>query len=239
MKALLFICHGSRIKASSEEALRFIDECRPLLSGIPIVEHCFLELSAPNIAEGFKKCIEQGATHVAVLPFLLLTAAHYKHDIPAELSEIQAVYPELQITYGEPIGVSNSMSELLLEKAYAANADQDTEILLVGRGSSMLEVKEQLREIASPLCRKYPHVTLCYLAACGPTFEEAFDQAMASGRRSILILPYLLFTGILTRTIERHIKRAADSGKEVQIAGTLGSHPQVKAALLERVKAII
>ena len=45
---------------------------------VPIQEICFLELAAPSMDEGITKCVERGATKIAVVPILLLTAAPCK-----------------------------------------------------------------------------------------------------------------------------------------------------------------
>ncbi|MGM2836781.1 CbiX/SirB N-terminal domain-containing protein, partial [Bacillus cereus group sp. Bce025] len=56
MKAILYICHGSRLKAAKEEAVAFITSCMNRVEA-SIQEICFLELASPTIDEGFRTCV--------------------------------------------------------------------------------------------------------------------------------------------------------------------------------------
>ncbi|MEM5594965.1 CbiX/SirB N-terminal domain-containing protein [Niallia circulans] len=78
MEAILYICHGSRVKEASEQAVSFIEKCMKINGFKGIQEYSFLELSDPSIEEGFQKCVEKGASTIYIIPVLLLTAAHAK-----------------------------------------------------------------------------------------------------------------------------------------------------------------
>ena len=52
MKAVLYICHGSRIREANEQAISFIQQVMKRVD-IPIQEIGFLELSEPTIAARF------------------------------------------------------------------------------------------------------------------------------------------------------------------------------------------
>ncbi len=77
MKAILYICHGSRLKAAKEEAVAFITSCMNRVE-VSIQEICFLELASPTIDEGFRTCVKRGATEIIVIPVFLLAAGHVK-----------------------------------------------------------------------------------------------------------------------------------------------------------------
>lgn len=240
MQAVLFICHGSRVRESCEEAATFIEDCRRDLTHIPIVEYCFLELSSPTIAEGFQKCVEQGATKIAVIPFLLLTAAHAVHDIPLELEKQRALYSDVIISYGEPIGISARMSQLLLDKIKETNSSStNLHIVIVGRGSSMLEVKEQLGRVVSVVEEQYDNVSTCFLTACEPFFEETLYNVLQYKHSTVVVIPYLIFSGILTRTIEKTVVRMSNPNSNVIITAPLRTHSNVRLALLDRVAEVV
>ncbi len=61
MKAVLYICHGSRLKTAKEEAIQFITSCMSRIEAT-IQEVCFLELANPSIEDGFRTCVKRG-TH--------------------------------------------------------------------------------------------------------------------------------------------------------------------------------
>lgn len=72
MKAILYICHGSRLKAAKEEAVAFITSCMNHVEA-SIQEICFLELASPTIDEGFRTCVKRGATEIIVIPVFLFS----------------------------------------------------------------------------------------------------------------------------------------------------------------------
>ncbi|BBP89208.1 hypothetical protein BsIDN1_28260 [Bacillus safensis] len=84
-----------------------------------IQEICFLELTDPSIEEGFEACEKKGATHIAIVPLLLLTAMHAKSDIPVEIEKVHARFPQVKVTYGKPIGVNQEVT-----KAVAARIEE-------------------------------------------------------------------------------------------------------------------
>lgn len=86
MQAILYVAHGSRVKAGVEQAKIFLKSVQQEIE-IPIQEICFLELATPTIADGIASCINRGATAIAIVPILLLAAQHAKHDIPSEIDK--------------------------------------------------------------------------------------------------------------------------------------------------------
>ena len=115
MKAVLYVCHGSRIKEGREQAMEFVERCKRELS-YPVQETCFLELSEPDIFEGIIKCVQQGAKEIVVIPVLLLAATHVKKDIPNELERIAREFPEVTLRMGSPLGVHDKLISIIAER---------------------------------------------------------------------------------------------------------------------------
>lgn len=237
MKAILYICHGTRVKEGAKQAADFIREIMPLVTA-PIQEICYLELSKPSIEEGINTCIEKGATEIAAVPFLLLTAGHAKEDIPAELKKAAKRHPDLPIRYGQPLGVHEQIIDVLVERMQAAAPIQpDASVLLVGRGSSDPATKEDFGQILHLFKEKtkLSNVYIGYMAACEPAFPDALHQAASENPKQLFIVPYLLFTGILTKTMERAVKKIKTAG-EVHLCQHLGYDPVIGQILADRVE---
>ena len=245
MEAILYVCHGSRIQEASEQAIAFVKRCMETNGFQGIQEYSFLELSEPSIEEGFRKCVEQGATVIHVLPILLLTAAHAKKDIPDVLDQLALEYPHVQLKYGRPIGVNHKMVEIVAEKIRKSEVYQstkeDTLVLLVGRGSSDADVKRDLGEIASLIEKRVQKVVVCdcYLTAANPSFEKALELANESAYRNIVVIPYLLFTGILMKSMEKKIKEIANENKRYELLPYLGYHPLIADILSKRIEEML
>ncbi|MFJ7370525.1 sirohydrochlorin chelatase [Lysinibacillus sp. NPDC098008] len=238
MQAILYIAHGSRVKAGVEQAVTFLQGVQQEVY-VPIQEICFLELATPTIAEGIANCIYKGATTIAVMPILLLAAQHAKHDIPHEIAKAQKQYPYVKFTYGAPLGVH----ELLIDTLQARILEQQqpnphARVLLIGRGSSDPAVKRDLANIATRLRTKYHYkaVDTCFLYGMGPTFEEWLQQEQYK-QQQVFIVPYLLFTGILRQSITKRLQGV--EGKNIILCESLGYDDNVKKVLVERIDELL
>lgn len=240
MRAVIYICHGSRVPAAREQAVSFIKEFMKHRAA-PIQEYCFLELADPTIKEAFTSCMNKGATRIAVVPVLLLSAAHAKKDIPNELAKLSALFPEIEISYGEPIGVHPKMVQPLLERIEETGETVTTNsmVLLIGRGSSDPDVKRDLNKIAAMFEEKTNiYVETCFLTAAEPSLDQGLEAAGKSRFDKVFVIPYLLFTGILMKHIQKVIANHPNSGK-FHLCNYLGYHPCIDSILQERLSGLL
>jgi sirohydrochlorin ferrochelatase len=239
MEAVLYICHGSRIREASEQAISFIHQVMKKVNS-PIQEIGFLELSEPTIAQSFERCVDKGATKIIVIPILLLTAAHAKIDIPNELTNLQLRFPEVEVKLGQPIGVHEKMIDPLLERLADTKIPikDDSMVLLVGRGSSDPDVKRDLTRIGEMLKQRctVKRVEVCFLTAAKPSIQEGLEEANESGAEQVFVIPYLFFTGILMGKIEKYIKQVnMDMRTEWILCRYLGYHQMVEEIIYEQI----
>lgn len=236
MQAVLYVSHGSRVEATKTEAMQFMQAVQDRVNA-PLQATCFLELAEPDISSGFETLVKQGATRVTVVPVLLMSAGHYYEDIPEELAKAREPFPEIEVTYGRPLGVQERLVDVLIERVEATGAPvtKDTHILLVGRGSRSPEIKAATRLIAKRVKKKLgvKSIDTCYLAAAKPTFEEGLTAAKAKKMQTIVI-PYLWFTGLLVQSMEKKINELQEEGYPFTLSGYLGTHQSVVAALADR-----
>ena len=238
MKAVLYICHGSRLKAAKEEAVAFITSCMNRVEA-NIQEICFLELANPSIEEGFRTCVKRGATEIVAIPVFLLAAGHVKKDIPLELRKLNEEYPDIKIVYGNPFGVS----EVLVKAVYNGSGIQDYEeevtLLLVARGSSDPETLQDIKWISSLFQKEenIKEVEVCYLAAAEPKFDEKLKEIVEQKERNIVVLPYLLFTGLLMKHVEKEVRQY--ESEEIKISPYLGKNVAFREMLIQKTEEIL
>ena len=239
MQAVLYIGHGSRLEEGVEEAIQFIEGTT--IATQYIEEICFLELAKPSIEEGIENCIARGATKIAIVPLLLLSAVHAKKDIPEKIRASEKKYPQITFTYGRPFGIDNHIVDALYDRVMeqATPLTASAQILLVGRGSSDLDVKYDLTEIARRLENKYQMATveICFLYGVTPRFEDVLSQYEREKPKQVFIIPYLLFTGLLMRDIEKKIKQVSN-GNLILCKG-LGYHKNLQQVLTNRVNELL
>ena len=243
MQAVLYVGHGSRVKAGVEEAIRFIESSMAQID-VPIQEICFLELVDPSIGEGIAKCVARGATKIAVVPILLLTANHANEDIPLEIEMGKNKFPHVEFTYGKAFGIHpkivDSLYDRIIEQKLVVNPN--AHVLLVGRGSSDPAVRRDLSEIARLLAEKYAfhHVKVCFLYGTGHSFDEELQQLQQqAAHQQVFIIPYLLFSGMLMKSIEKKIAQYTSIEREIVLCESLGYHKNIQDVLIERVNELL
>jgi len=238
MQAVLYICHGSRVKKARDEAIDFVQRCQAKID-VPIQEICFIELAEPSIAQGIETCVNKGATSIAIIPVLLLKANHVKHDIPKEIARAKELYPQVTIILGQPFGVHEKVLRIIVERIREQQIpiDSNTMVLLVGRGSSDPGIKNDLQQIARLLQKHIPlrHIEVCFLAAAQPSLENGLDNAIRSNYQKVFVVPCLLFTGVLMKRLKDKFRHLSTSGKQFILCNYLGYHPLLQELLCERI----
>ncbi|MFC4404773.1 sirohydrochlorin chelatase [Gracilibacillus xinjiangensis] len=239
MEAVIYICHGSRLKKSKTESFELIDRVKQKVD-IPIQEACFLELQEPDLAQTVSKVVASGATKVTILPVLLLTAGHAKVDIPEMIEKEVKKYPKIDFHYGRPIDVDTKMIKAVKDHIEKVTDNvEHYDILFVGRGSSDPQTLEDTGAIVSLLRREYPrnNIEKCFLAASEPKFESFLAEKVNVQKKSVLIVPYLLFTGLLIKGIKEYIEQfSLEEDQEILISEYLGHHENVVSVLKDRVE---
>ncbi|MEN1970430.1 sirohydrochlorin chelatase [Lentibacillus sp. N15] len=238
MQGVLYVSHGSRMLEATSEAMRCITDVKKQVD-VPLQEICFLELAEPTVEQGMKKLVNQGASRIAVVPVLLLSAGHYYKDIPDKLSEARERYPSITFTYGQPLGVQDRFIQILMQRIAETGraVGSDSKILLVGRGSHNPQTKSDVEMVRAKLGDQRPAtpVDCCFLAACNPTFDQQLQVSLREGFSTLFIVPYLWFTGVLMHSIHKKVSEQMKQKTDIIVCQQLGDHPVMKAALKQRV----
>lgn len=230
--AILYVGHGSRVEAGNQELLSFIEKTKTQFPDIPIQETGFIELTSPTIVEAVRACVDQGATHIAVVPVLLLTAQHAKEDIPEEIEKAQKQFPHVHFAYGKPFGIEPTIIDLIKQRVEEAGLKsvnhrpafeerEEVTLVLVGRGSSDPEQTSDLFKIARLAWEQTPikDVEVCFIAATHPTIDEGLEKAARLKADTIYVIPYLLFTGVLMKGLEKQLAELNQRSDKIFILG--------------------
>lgn len=116
MNVLLIVAHGSRLKESNEEIIRFCEKIQNKSDNDTIVKYAFLELAKPSIIESldmisnsFNNC------KISILPYFLAEGKHVKIDIPNEVNEFKLKKIDCDITILPHLGKTEGLVSLLLD----------------------------------------------------------------------------------------------------------------------------
>lgn len=265
--AVLLVGHGSRVEEGNEELRNFtslLAARRPELT----IETCFIELSAPSISEGIDQCVRGGAGKVYVVPIILFAAGHSKLDIPMALDQAKLKYPGVEFVYGRPLGVQERAVDILLDRIAGAMPllrpvqassllesaaalseeeakvpDEDTIVLVMGRGGSDPDANSDLCKLTRMLWERtsYKSVEACFIAMAKPSLNAGLERCLVLGARKIIVLPYLLFTGVLMKQFGETVNDFAEAHPEIEVetGSYLGSHPLLSNMLLDRIDETI
>ncbi|WP_244280826.1 sirohydrochlorin chelatase [Paenibacillus jilunlii] len=123
---------------------------------------------------------------------------------------------------------------------YSKVSDEDTIVLVMGRGGSDPDANSDFYKLTRLLWERTPYksVEACFIAITKPSLPAGLERCLALGARKIIVLPYLLFTGVLMKQFNETVNRFAAAHPEIEVeAGTyLGSHPLLSDMLLERIE---
>jgi sirohydrochlorin ferrochelatase len=120
MKAILLIDHGS-VRAEANDMLEGVAALVRQIAGPDvIVQAAHMELAEPTIAEGFRRCVEEGATEVVAFPYMLSPGKHSTRDIPRLVSEAAATFPGVGSRVTDAFGLHEKLAEVVLERTGVA-----------------------------------------------------------------------------------------------------------------------
>jgi sirohydrochlorin ferrochelatase len=118
VRALLVVDHGSRRAEANEQLEALAKKLESRVAPGTIVEIAHLEIAAPTIAEGFARCVERGATHVVVFPFMLTPGRHATEDIPRLASEAATAHAGVTFEVTEPLGIDDGVVGAVLSRSH-------------------------------------------------------------------------------------------------------------------------
>jgi sirohydrochlorin cobaltochelatase len=236
--ALLIVGHGSRDPRGAREFHDLVGLVRRRVPSVT-VEGGFIELSRPPISECVDRLAESGARNVAAVPLMLLAAGHAKDDIPATLVREKMAHPETNFIYGRALGIRPELLELMDERISAVvHEEEETAVLIVGRGSSDPDANSDLSKIARLYYegRPYPVVESAYVSMTPPDVANGLDRCLKLGAKRIVVFSYFLFTGVLEERIRGQSRAFAETnpGVEVHYAGYFGPDSRLADLVVER-----
>ena len=114
MKSLVIVAHGSKREHSNNEVLELMNSLQHKIEDeYPIIESSFLEFASPSIPKAIELCIQQGATHIKILPYFLSAGKHVYEDIPQEAEKASINNESIYVEVLPHLGSSQMMVELL------------------------------------------------------------------------------------------------------------------------------
>ncbi len=115
-RAILLIDHGSRSPAAHSQLVEMARLVSARLGGEGVVEVAHMELTRPDIAEGFAACVRAGATHIVAMPYMISAGRHATEDIPAMVAAAAKSHVNISHEVVGPLGISPLLAALVLDR---------------------------------------------------------------------------------------------------------------------------
>lgn len=123
---ILLIAHGSRNLQANSDLFQLAERFRG--RGHPITEGCFLELAKPDVLDGGKRCVDQGAMRVILLPYFLSAGIHVVEDLKRLRYELAEAFPLVEFRLAKPLGPHSLLEKLLDVRLQEALTYQESPI---------------------------------------------------------------------------------------------------------------
>jgi sirohydrochlorin cobaltochelatase len=196
----LMIAHGSKHPehaAAFERLLKRYHQLHPE----PQLDYGFLNYCTPNAEERLLQLAKTN-NNITLIPLFLGKASHVLEDIPNLIKAVQHACPSCRIQQTEVLGFSNELAPALESELQNLNHTKpfelpDTELLLLGRGSSVKSSLQFMHDLKDRLTLPFKNIRVAFWDIAHPSFDQAQKDFLTSASTHLLVQPLFLFPGIL------------------------------------------
>jgi sirohydrochlorin cobaltochelatase len=240
-RGLLLLGHGSEEGTFREEIERLSGRVREMVS-LPFVEVAYLERMEPSIPTGIERGLAAGVGEIVCTPVFLFSGKDVKVKLPQALSPSREKYPNLALRLTPPFGADGRLVEILQERMREAGLSlpaPQSRVILAGRGSHDPDATAGLAEVAEMLAERSGFsVQAAFFEGGDPDLPTSIRDAVASGGERVLVLPCLLFKGVILRRIEQAVEaeQRVYPHAKIVLGGHIGPHPNLARIIAERLR---
>ncbi|MCW3012604.1 MAG: hypothetical protein JWO90_3008, partial [Solirubrobacterales bacterium] len=244
--ALVVVGHGTRDADGLAEFRTLAGHVREAAGELPL-EFGFIELAEPLVDAAFDTMVARGERDVVSIPLVLLAAGHLKNDGPASLTRARGRHPGVRFRMGRDLGIDPTVlavAEDRIREAIGPDEDPaEVGVVLVGRGSSDPDASSELYKVARLLSdgRGLGTVEPAFAGVAQPDVTGALERCRRLGARTIVVVPFLLFTGVLVPRIYARAAEWATEHPELTVRGGphLGPDRRLARVVLERYREVV
>jgi sirohydrochlorin ferrochelatase len=221
---LVTVAHGTRLSsgnlvasAITARAARRLGRVRSQTSYVELCEPAFHDVMGDNRAAS------------VVVPLLLSTGFHIKHDIPGAV----ATSPGTALL-ARPLGPHPLLAEVMCLRLRGAGAHPGDPVVMVAAGSNDPDTVYDLAAAGRMLQARWGSpVRVATVSGIGRPIHEVVEEARADGR--VAVAPYLLSPGYFSR----RARALSELAGVATVADVLGAHPLVAELVVRRYRAVL
>lgn len=222
---LVTVAHGTRVPSGNLVSAAITARAARRLGRRADGVRSYVELASPL----FGDVMAASQVPQVVVPLLLSTGYHVKHDIP-----LMAASAPARTLLAPPLGPHPLLAEVMCQRLRGAGARPGDPVVLVAAGSNDPDAANDLATAGRLLQARWgAPVRVATVSGEGRPVAEVVEEARADGR--VAVAPYLLSPGHFSRRVDT-LARAAGAAC---VADVLGPHPLVVELVLRRYHATL
>lgn len=224
---LIISAHGTRDTAGQRQTRELVELVRERIGDVD-VHLGFVEIDEPSIATALGAALGSGADGAVVVPLMMGTGAHVRHDIPEAIAEAAAEHPHAEVRYARYLGHDPRLLAELgrrIEEASEGWDPRDVSVALLGRGAAVAQANADHARLARLVQERgtAARVWPAWAQVARPGLPEVLNDLVAVGGENpkIVVAGNLLFEGRLS-TWQRE-----------QVAAWQERHPEAEVRVAE------
>ncbi|MPZ63026.1 MAG: sirohydrochlorin chelatase [Propionibacteriales bacterium] len=220
---LVLVAHGTRDPQGPRVLDRLVSLVRAELPGVR-TRLSYVELVPPLVED----VMTTVGRPTVVVPLLLSTGYHVKHDLPRSVGIAAAAGVPVALT--APLGPDRLLAGALADRLAEAGAEPGDPVVLAAAGSSDAGAGRAVDRTAAMLRDVWRAPVACAYASMGVTVPEVMRGVRAeAGRRRVSLVPYLLAPGRFASEVRRDARM-----HDARTAEVLGTHGAVVELIRRR-----
>lgn len=187
-----------------------------------------LELAAQplhlQIGDFACRCVEVGINRIVILPLFLIPGVHAIEDIPAEVALAQAeIGSAVKLIVAPFLGSANDFRSLFAQNRFSLPRKS----IIMAHGSRKNGGNTIVEQLASELDLDPAYWSI------DPSLADRVAELIATGATEIGILPYFLFAGGITDSIEKLVSELSAQHPQVQLrlGEPIGNSPELVSTI--------
>jgi sirohydrochlorin ferrochelatase len=242
-KALLIIDRGSREPEVKDE-LENICSIVKTRAGYYNANYCFLEVLPPSIEEGIKKCRENCADLITVMPYFLYPGIKLKDSVKqsATVCKIQ----KLNLVITKPLCYHPMMTRLIIDginrlkrEKNIQYSDLECDVLLIGHGRSDKNARDTFVYTVNSLRPFYRAVKFCFLELDKPNIQQGIKNSLENNPKVVILMSYFLHRGAhIKRDLPIDVNNAPYPFENAFMTSHLGVDHKLIGLLIERAREV-
>lgn len=241
---LLAVAHGTNDPQGLETLDTLLQQVRFLRPGVE-TSLSFVSVARPRVADELVRLFAEGVTELVVLPLLLGTGYHVRHDIPEALRIAARQHGgAARIYQAATLGPDPLLASVLRDRLSAVGGGTlfGTQIVLAAAGSASRAANADAIAMSGMLAERLGMpVRTGYVTTAEPDLATLLSRLARRGR-PVAVATYLLSSGEFSRRISDCATLAAldtDNPRRMCVSEPLGAHDQIARLVLRRYDAAL